>query len=355
MAKFKGVVQMFVEKIWINKEIHPKIFERCIRRTVPTFYLSIALWAVLVIYCALPIVMLITNGQTLNSRDKTLPYPMMFPYDPQKPLNYILTYIASFYTGAITVTLFYATDAILAIFISFLCGQFEILHGNIVRLIPDCHAECLNINGSSSSIGNNLDFLHSLYVKRLHELSNTHAKLIRFCMELENMFSFQLMVNIMTSTFQICSNMFQFVVAGRNSLSDFLRFSLFFFSMTGQLYVMCQLGTILITRSLDTVNYLYTCNWEGGKISQHSALLQNEDYIELDTLNSKMPSWKHIEYYPANREFQRKLQFMIMRSQRPLQLTAMKFTVSSLGTFTTILSTAMSYFALLNSLLDKQK
>ncbi|XP_058984600.1 odorant receptor 13a-like [Musca domestica] len=317
-SKFKHVLEKFTNKIWINKVTHPLIFKRCIKRTVPTFYLSITLWMVLFIYCALPIFVLITTDQTIHSNDKTFPYPMIFPYDPQKPINYILTYMTSIYTGAITVTLFYATDAILAIFISFLCGQFEILHGNIARLIPECHAEFLaNYRGESTgSKKNDFIFLHNLYVKRLHELATAHDELIRFSMDLEKLFSFQLMVNVVTSTFQICTNLFQFIV------------------------------------STDTANYLFSCNWEGGILSQHSPLLRQVDYITLDSLNTKLPAWRTLQYYPTNRDFRMKLKLMIMRSQRPAHLTAMKFTVSSLESFTRILSTSMSYFTLLNSFLD---
>lgn len=63
--------------------------------------------------------------------------------------------------------------------------------------------------------------------------------------------------------------------------------------------------------------------------------LKPED-MDADLLNTKLPLWKHIKYYPAGKDFRRKLGFMIMRSYRPVQLNAMKFTILSLESFSKV-------------------
>lgn len=58
--------------------------------------------------------------------------------------------------------------------------------------------------------------------------------------------------------------------------------------------------------------------------------------MEVHLLNAKLPLWKRINYYPANKDFRKKILFMIMRGQRPVQLNAMKFTTLSLESFSKV-------------------
>lgn len=122
---------------------------------------------------------------------------MIFPYDAQtNPYVYFVTYVAAILAGYVVISHFYALDALLLMFVSYLSGQFEILHGDIVRLIPECHAEWLKRFGVDSgvSIGGNdavgvgydaqpdakrIKLLQDMYTKRLHELSARHNDLIR--------------------------------------------------------------------------------------------------------------------------------------------------------------------------------
>uniref|UniRef100_A0A1A9X5P3 Uncharacterized protein n=1 Tax=Glossina brevipalpis TaxID=37001 RepID=A0A1A9X5P3_9MUSC len=108
-----------------------------------------------------------------------------------------------------------------------------------------------------------------------------------------------------------------------------------------QLYILCWNGDDLIQHSTETAKHLYGCNWEGATLS---------------TLNeSKVSHWQGTERlhlastYPTNKEFRQNLQIMILCSQRPVKITALKFSILSLQSFTAILSTSMSYFTLLQT------
>lgn len=151
---------------------------------------------VLALYSAIPIYVFYSTHQSMESKDKGMPYSMIFPYDAQTGWKYFATYIAAIFAGYVVISHFYALDALLLLFISYLCGQFQILHGDIVRLIPECHAEWLKRYGvvSGVSIGGNdvfnvgydaqpdvksIKLLQDMYIKRLHEISARHNDLIR--------------------------------------------------------------------------------------------------------------------------------------------------------------------------------
>lgn len=144
------------------------------------------MFVVLTIYAAIPILVLYSTNQNLDSLDKRMPYPMNFPYNVQQALYYCLSYISSIHAGYVIISHFYAHDAILLMLVSYLCGQFEMLHGDIVRLIPECHAEWqqryavsnVNRDAVTFNIGR-FKILQDMYSKRLHELSARHNILIR--------------------------------------------------------------------------------------------------------------------------------------------------------------------------------
>ncbi|KNC34511.1 putative odorant receptor 13a [Lucilia cuprina] len=330
----KRLLKSFAEKIWIDGDKYPRIVKRCHRIMRPVFVYFVLMFNVLILYSIIPIFVFFTTNQSLESKDKRMPYSMIFPYDAQTGYIYFVTYIAAILAGYVVISHFYALDALLLMFVSYLSGQFEILHGEIVRLIPECHAEWLKRYGVEIGVsigGNNdvgydaqpdarmLKLLQDMYTKRLHELSARHNDLISFSVRLNESISFPLLVNVVNSTFLICFCGFQFLL------------------------------------STNTAFYLYLCNWEGGQLSKDSPLLLKPEDMDAASLSAKLPLWKHIKYYPAGKDFCNKLRFMIMRSQRPVQMDAMKFTILSLESFSKILSSSMSYFALLKTFLDKQK
>lgn len=117
-------------------------------------------------------------------------------------------------------------------------------------------------------------------------------------------------------------------------------------------------------QSTETAKHLYNCNWEGesanftSSIAKYQARKKNssnmkplpsqalKEHEKLRTLNA-------IKYSPTNKEFRQNLAIMIMCSQRPVKITALKFSTLSLQSFTAILSTSMSYFTLLQTVYDE--
>ncbi|XP_075161169.1 odorant receptor 13a-like [Haematobia irritans] len=305
------------------------------------------------LYNIMPIVVILKDKITLESPNKPLPFFMLFPFDHQKPHYYFSTFLWCIYIGYITILQSCSMDMIFAQIVSFTCGQFEILHGRLARLIPMCYAEWQrgNLNPLNDK-KENLKYLQLIYNRHLDELSRDHSDLLSFCLELENLYAFPLMVNMVVSSLVISFGGFQ-LVSGQNSPVDFIRFLLYLASVTIQLYAVCYLGSLLIYMSTKTARYLAMSNWEGGLISQNSPLLDESEVMETAYLNQRNPLWQHIDYPLPNITFRRKLDFMILRSNRPAKLTAMKFADISLETFNQIISSSASFFALLKSFMDR--
>ncbi|XP_032312021.1 odorant receptor 13a [Drosophila ananassae] len=77
-----------------------------------------------------------------------------------------------------------------------------------------------------------------------------------------------------------------------------------------------------------TAQCLYSCNWESSNL-----------YLK--------------KYNYTN--FQKHISLMIHCSQKPVKITAFKFSTLSLQSFSAILSTSISYFTLLRSLYNDAK
>ncbi|XP_075161180.1 odorant receptor 13a-like [Haematobia irritans] len=214
MPKIKNIMTVYADRIWINKESHPYIFQRCIGRMKPILYMSITISAGITLYIVMPIFVIVKDNLSLDSPNKPLPYHMLFPYDHQIPAYYFPTFLWCIYIGYILILQACAMDVIFSEFVSFTCGQFEILHGRMARLIPVCYEEWRkNCDGNTSAMGKeNFNHLQRIYNRRLHDISIEHSELLRFCVDLENLYAFPLMANVLASSLVISFGGFQIVV-----------------------------------------------------------------------------------------------------------------------------------------------
>ncbi|XP_050665418.1 odorant receptor 67c-like [Leptidea sinapis] len=136
-----------------------------------------------------------------------------------------------------------------------------------------------------------------------------HQKLIRYCNDLEDAFSFVNLINIFLSSVNICCVVFVIVL-----LEPLMAMSnkLFFAASVIQIGVICWYGENIIHANANVAQAAYDSKW-----------------------------------YNLNPKCRRSLAFLIQRSQKPIAFTAMKFTNISLVTYSAILTRSYSYFALL--------
>ncbi|XP_070074286.1 odorant receptor 13a isoform X1 [Drosophila takahashii] len=276
-----------------------------------TFSIMTALLSCLIImYCVLPLVE-IFFGPELEPQDKPFPYKMVFPYNPHRSwISYALTYVFTSYAGICVVTTLFAEDTILGFFITYTCGQFQLLHERINKLFKGIH---------------NTELAEELQLERLKRIVEKHNNIIRFAKRLEDFFNPILLANLMISSVLICMVGFQIITGKNMFIGDYVKFIIYISSALSQLYVLCENGDALIKQSTLTAQILYECQWEGSN--------------RIESLS----------YKPTSKRVRNHIWFMILCSQQPVRITAFKFSTLSLQSFTAILSTSISYFTLLRS------
>ncbi|XP_062139745.1 odorant receptor 13a [Drosophila sulfurigaster albostrigata] len=321
--QLRELVQEFVSNIWIpdNKSVH--ITKECRKRMITFRVMTMLLSCLILMYCILPLVQLFSDFG-MNAEDKPFPYKMGFPFNPYRNwMSYAATYLFTSYAGICVVTTLFAEDSLFGFFITYTCGQFRLLHERVEVLIV--------MTKANSSNNADITKLQRNQTLELHSCARQHNKIICFAKRLEDFFSPILLINLIISALLICMVGFQLVTSKYMFIGDYMKFIIYISSAISQLYIICKNGDLLIQHSTITAWHLYNCDWDG---------VQNKDNTICAYTNS---------------EFRTNLQFMIMCSQRPVRITTFKFSTLSLQSFTAILSTSMSYFTLLRSLLDDSK
>ncbi|XP_046604616.1 odorant receptor Or2-like [Neodiprion virginianus] len=166
---------------------------------------------------------------------------------------------------------------------------------------------------------------------RIIRCAVTFQKLIEYTKELENCLSMFLLIQTTSSTLTICLTGFLMSrdIDGNNELGKYVSYwaaSLF------QLFIFCWSANYLQTESIMVGQAAYEAY---GKLMNLSLENNRRRYHRL----ANVP---------------RHLQMIILRSQKPLKITAGKFYVMSLETYKNILSNSYSYFTILRAFADIQ-
>ncbi|XP_052855497.1 odorant receptor 13a isoform X3 [Drosophila gunungcola] len=307
--KFRDLIKHFSYEIWIpDSSSENSIAAECRKRMVTFSIMTALLSCLIIMYCVMPLVELFF-GPELDPQDRPFPYKMVFPYNANKSwIGYVLTYMFTSYAGICVVTTLFAEDSLFGFFITYTCGQFQLLHERIDNLFTESNEDD-----------------EQMQLKRLKGIVEKHNNIIRFAHRLEDFFNPILLVNLMISSVLICMVGFQIITGKNMFIGDYVKFIIYISSAISQLYVLCENGDALIKQSTLTAQILYGCQWEiSGQFKPGS-----------DKSNSK--------------NIRNHLWFMILCSQQPVRITAFKFSTLSLQSFTAILSTSMSYFTLLRS------
>ncbi|XP_001662355.3 odorant receptor 85c [Aedes aegypti] len=241
------------------------------------------------IFNLLPLVSMLVNYISTGILEKELPYFMWYWYDWHKAGYYEITFFHQNWGAFDSAVFNLSTDLLFCAIILLICLQFDILAYRLRHAKGD--------------------------YKELEQCVKLHQSVVELSNQLEGIFSPSILVNFVGSSVIICLVGFQ--ATSNISAFDLFKFILFLISSLVQVFLLCYYGNKLIEAS-SQIGY---CAFEG--------------------------TW-----YMADLRYQKSLLFVMTRAGQWQKLTAMKFSVVSLASYSAILSTSFSYFTLLKTIYE---
>ncbi|KAF9795994.1 hypothetical protein SFRURICE_010091 [Spodoptera frugiperda] len=258
-------------------------------------FLNVFFCGLIVAFALGPVALTIFIYVTTNEIDLQLPFLIIYPFDAFQLKYWPWVYLHQIWSVGLG-----AADYLFYTFCSNISVQFQLLKYNIENLIPDDETCGSLVNAEE---------IRAEFV----DLIKWHQDLISSVHLLETIYTRSTLLNFVSSSALICLTGFN-VLAG----SDFvyvITFVSFLFLSSLQIFFLCFFGDLLLTSSMEVSDAVYNCRW-----------------------------------YLAGTSLGKDLLLVQTRSQTPCKLTAWDFSEVNLKSFMKILSTAWSYFALLQTL-----
>ncbi|KAG7210318.1 hypothetical protein KM043_011858 [Ampulex compressa] len=240
---------------------------------------------------------------------KHFPFVALYPNIYYKSPLYEIVYISQMAATIICGLIILATDTFIATALFHTCGHFKILQENLANL--DMH----------------ISYIHRIYKEQRHssellkkakyemrDIIKHHHVALWFCGNMEKNFNPILLLQVLASSLIICLVGLQVTTTLENQ-SKLIQYFSYLLMALFQLLLFCFPGDLLIQQSSNVSNAAYSIQWY------------------------KLPN-------PMRQD----VQLLIMRSQKPSCITAGKFYTMHLENFSSVLSTALSYFTMLRSI-----
>ncbi|XP_076629914.1 odorant receptor Or2-like [Colletes latitarsis] len=246
-----------------------------------------------------------------NKSERALPFNFYLNLPLTETPYYEVTFIvqvAILYPVAIC---FFCFDNMLCIINVHVSGQFRILQyrlTNLYRTTDDIMAQ----NGNTS-LTINMDNCY----EKMKACVQQHQMLIDYCLKIENVFTVTILAQVLIFSVLIC--LFGYQVLMMNS--SIAKRSIFVFLIIGSMVLLFM--------------FTYSCH----------ILMEQSDNIGTAAYSAL---WTLMPMQGNGRTLRHGLMMIITRSQKVCCLTANGFFPISLETYSTVLSTAVSYFMLLS-------
>ncbi|XP_059615687.1 putative odorant receptor 85d [Phlebotomus argentipes] len=260
-----------------------------------TIYFSVSYMILIWVFNLLPLIVSIMDYMDTGIYKRQLPYFIWYPFNPTKTAKmFMIMYVQQNWGAFVSMIGILGTDLFFGCFITQLSMQFKTLTHHLTFITTPRRAK-------------------GLRNARLKSAIERHHTLIDLCAEMEDIYNFSILCNFVLSSLMICLVGFQ--STNPDVHFDILfKYVMFLICAMWQVFCLCYYGNVLLETS-------QALSW-GAFCSQ---------------------------WHREDAEYQKSILMILMRAQRPQYVTAGKFSIVSLRSFTAILSTAFSYFTLLRS------
>ncbi|EDV96943.1 odorant receptor 67c [Drosophila grimshawi] len=313
VADFKQITMALYRKTMIQllddlEEMHPKTlaaqslyqmadFERTMKRVIRIFtFLCLAYTTTFSFYPAFKATIKY-NFLGYETFDRNFGFLIWFPFDATtKNWVYWITYWDIAHGAYLAGIAFLCADLLLVVVITQLC-----MHFNYISTCLESHP-C-----NADQDEENVRFLTTM-IKH-------HNKCLMLCEQVNNMYSFSLLLNFLMASMQICFIAFQVT---ESTVEVILIYCIFLMTSMVQVFLVCYYGDALIAASLRVGDAAYNQNW-----------------------------------FQCSKTYCIMLKMLILRSQKPAMIRPPTFPPISLVTYMKVISMSYQFFALLKTTTDR--
>ncbi|KAJ3664965.1 hypothetical protein Zmor_000493 [Zophobas morio] len=244
------------------------------------------------IMCSLAVVLSCLMPYVDPNKRHSLPLSGWLPYNTTKYYYPTVAFqvTAVCYTAANNVNF----DSLTWILITIASAEFDILKENLKNL---------DYKGDKLRVG-----------KKFNDCVNHHKEIVRFVYKIESTFSKGIFLTFLASVVVICFTGFMMIIVPFLG-PQFIFLTVYLSCMMTEVAVYCWYGHDVMTTSDEIGNFFYTSNWYESELSLRQSMA-----------------------------------IFLERTKKPVTLTGGKLVVLSLPTFTSILRSSYSYFAVLQHL-----
>ncbi|XP_055693023.1 odorant receptor 4-like [Lutzomyia longipalpis] len=295
------IIQQF-EMLW-PKKVNSAIQKETVENYMITNTKWMSFYANLSVTCFLftntnPIILLIYEKLMGEDAKLTQPFHAWLPFDQETPLVYPFVYVYLFYGSHVASASQICYDSLFCMLLSHLSMQYKLL-GDDLKEVVHVGENIQDVNVAESE-------------QRIIECIKRHQMLMEIRDKISFIFTDIIFINFITSTFNIC--IIGFLLITQGGLGR-IRLFLMLMTLITQIFLLCWFGQELVENSRAVSDAAYECKW-----------------------------------YASSQKFRKIILYLIHHSQVPQMLVAWKFWDISIASFTSLISAAWSYFALLNTI-----